>query len=413
MRAWAEFDAWGVVRAGQSHDLNLAGLTSSAGFTSYTYDKVLDLHFAQFRFYSADDKRFTAEDPVKDGANWYSYCGNDPVNFVDPLGLVPIPEWAVRILNGWETQVDIQKALTVPYNSYTGAAREPVNDAIAIAESSNKINLKAKADMSTPPDWAIRIVNGWGSQADMQKALTVPYNSYTGAAREPVNDAIAIAESRHHAALQAKAGTSHLPHNTDYFPEVDAYVHQGAGLKISLAGLKLLAEMEVSSNSRYMVKENGELKGIITHDVGDGGLTIGYGFYIKGGMSNTSEINRLKNEYGIIVQEGIAVDIDKVLKLYYESIIAYEDRAKGYINESGINPKQHEFDALVIQAYNGTYYDVMTAFGDESLNDAQALEKTLQTYRTFKTWDVHGNGWTNRLKNIINLYRHGDYTKMY
>ena len=87
--AWAEFDAWGVVRAGQSHDLNLAGLTSSAGFTTYTYDRILDLHFAQFRFYDANDKRFTAEDPVKDGANWYSYCGGNPVGFVDPLGLVP------------------------------------------------------------------------------------------------------------------------------------------------------------------------------------------------------------------------------------------------------------------------------------------------------------------------------------
>jgi glycogen synthase len=28
------------------------------------------------------------EDPVKDGMNWYQYCGSDPVNWVDPLGLV-------------------------------------------------------------------------------------------------------------------------------------------------------------------------------------------------------------------------------------------------------------------------------------------------------------------------------------
>lgn len=28
------------------------------------------------------------EDPIKDGYNWYRYCGGDPVNFIDPLGLV-------------------------------------------------------------------------------------------------------------------------------------------------------------------------------------------------------------------------------------------------------------------------------------------------------------------------------------
>jgi hypothetical protein len=31
--------------------------------------------------------RFTTVDPIKDGNNWYAYVGNNPVNFVDPLGL--------------------------------------------------------------------------------------------------------------------------------------------------------------------------------------------------------------------------------------------------------------------------------------------------------------------------------------
>jgi len=83
------------------------------------------------------------------------------------------------------------------------------------------------------------------------------------------------------------------------------------------------------------------------------------------------------------------------------------------MNIRGIIPSQHEFDALVIQSYNGAYSDVMDAFGDKSLDDDQALEKALQTYREFKTWDIHGDGWTNRINNTINLYRHGDYTKLY
>ncbi|MBQ4496192.1 MAG: hypothetical protein II973_01680 [Spirochaetaceae bacterium] len=31
--------------------------------------------------------RFTTVDPIRDGANWFSYVVNDPVNYVDPFGL--------------------------------------------------------------------------------------------------------------------------------------------------------------------------------------------------------------------------------------------------------------------------------------------------------------------------------------
>ena len=85
--AWADFDAWGKVRSPKGHDMNLAGVDNAVGFTSYTYDVVLDLHFAQARFYDADVRRFTQLAPVKDGVNWYAYCDNSLVIFVDSLGL--------------------------------------------------------------------------------------------------------------------------------------------------------------------------------------------------------------------------------------------------------------------------------------------------------------------------------------
>ena len=68
-------------------DMNMAGVDNAVGFTSYTYDTVLDLYFAQARFYDQNDRRFTQVDPIKDGINWYAYCGNNPVVFVDPSGL--------------------------------------------------------------------------------------------------------------------------------------------------------------------------------------------------------------------------------------------------------------------------------------------------------------------------------------
>ena len=38
------------------------------------------------RYYNAEQGRFTQEDPIRDGYNWYAYCGNNPIMFVDPSG---------------------------------------------------------------------------------------------------------------------------------------------------------------------------------------------------------------------------------------------------------------------------------------------------------------------------------------
>lgn len=51
------------------------------------YDEETGFIYLRNRYYDPSIGRFTQEDPVKDGFNWYVYCGNNPVNRVDPLGL--------------------------------------------------------------------------------------------------------------------------------------------------------------------------------------------------------------------------------------------------------------------------------------------------------------------------------------
>ena len=68
-------------------DTNFSGIDNSNNYTGYTWDEVLDLYFAQNRFYDSADHRFTQEDPIKDGENWYAYCGNNPAITVDTYGL--------------------------------------------------------------------------------------------------------------------------------------------------------------------------------------------------------------------------------------------------------------------------------------------------------------------------------------
>ena len=56
------------------------------------YDEETEFIYLRARYYSPEIQRFISEDPIKDGINWYAYCGNNPVMFVDPSGLV-VTEW--------------------------------------------------------------------------------------------------------------------------------------------------------------------------------------------------------------------------------------------------------------------------------------------------------------------------------
>ncbi|HET6453117.1 MAG TPA: RHS repeat-associated core domain-containing protein [Armatimonadota bacterium] len=44
------------------------------------------LIYMRARYYDPASGRFISEDPGRNGTNWYAYCGNNPVNMVDPTG---------------------------------------------------------------------------------------------------------------------------------------------------------------------------------------------------------------------------------------------------------------------------------------------------------------------------------------
>lgn len=54
------------------------------------YDVESGLTYLRARYYDPSIGRFISEDPIKDGTNWYVYCGNNPIAFVDPSGLVDV-----------------------------------------------------------------------------------------------------------------------------------------------------------------------------------------------------------------------------------------------------------------------------------------------------------------------------------
>lgn len=57
-------------------------------FTGREYDSETDLYYYRARYYSADLGRFISRDPIgmRDNVNLYTYVGNNPVKYVDPMG---------------------------------------------------------------------------------------------------------------------------------------------------------------------------------------------------------------------------------------------------------------------------------------------------------------------------------------
>jgi RHS repeat-associated protein len=68
-------------------DKNISGIPFR--FTGQRFDPETGLYYFRARYYDAQLGRFLSVDPLGavDGPNLYAYVGNDPVNFIDPLGL--------------------------------------------------------------------------------------------------------------------------------------------------------------------------------------------------------------------------------------------------------------------------------------------------------------------------------------
>ena len=64
------------------------------------FDSETGFIYLRNRYYDTVTGRFITEDPVKDGLNWYVYCGNNPVMFVDPSGLLSYIIYDVNGISG-------------------------------------------------------------------------------------------------------------------------------------------------------------------------------------------------------------------------------------------------------------------------------------------------------------------------
>ncbi len=89
------YDEFGRPLSFKKFDQNWPGPDNTFGYTGYQYDVYAGLWYAQARYYMPETGRFISEDPwpgdmtVPQTLNPYPYVVNNPLKYVDPLGLKP------------------------------------------------------------------------------------------------------------------------------------------------------------------------------------------------------------------------------------------------------------------------------------------------------------------------------------
>ena len=78
-----QYDAFGIIKS------ETGSVVNPYKFTGREYDVESGLYYYRVRYYNPEVGRFLINDPNKEirGVNSYSYVGNNPINYVDPLGL--------------------------------------------------------------------------------------------------------------------------------------------------------------------------------------------------------------------------------------------------------------------------------------------------------------------------------------
>ncbi|MHB1167463.1 MAG: RHS repeat-associated core domain-containing protein, partial [Carboxydocellales bacterium] len=89
------YDEFGRPEGAVKFDPNWPGPDNAVGYTGYSYDYFAVLYYANARYYMPEVGRFISEDPWNgtlaqpNTLNPYPYVLNNPLKYVDPLGLSP------------------------------------------------------------------------------------------------------------------------------------------------------------------------------------------------------------------------------------------------------------------------------------------------------------------------------------
>jgi len=142
------------------------------------------LIYLRNRYYDPSIGRFISEDPARDGLNWYVYCGNNPIMFVDPSGNIREPGYVNGVWcenpDAYEfgKKSDTYKILVDLGNRWNSGTSKQKDEYSALAE-----NVRRLAREGTPIQYAQdRIINQLHKNAkaatDYQATMTTGFSGF-------------------------------------------------------------------------------------------------------------------------------------------------------------------------------------------------------------------------------------------
>ena len=110
----------------------------------YYWDRETETYYVKFRLFNPKNGRWTQEDPIRDGLNWYTYCVNNPVNRFDPWGLV-----------------DVMTKYIVDKNK--GSIKTTLNDKQKVTGITISMNDKTRTYTVDQKDSKVKNINEWST----------------------------------------------------------------------------------------------------------------------------------------------------------------------------------------------------------------------------------------------------------
>ena len=352
--SYADYDDWGQFIGNSIVEMGIHKLDLVEEYTGYTYDRVLDLYCAKARLYDAADRRFVAVDWAGSNAaypqtfNQYTYVIDNPLRYVDLLGLTPTKDSLVsggtitvgsNIINNvyvdnGKVYVDFfeaAKAWGVSVPSFSGGSYQ----CILFSDTGVRANIQIFQEHR---EWQIT-----SSIFDTNKSLTPGYKgifSYSDVYR--VDNRFLVDFEYFEKLMCEQLGYKRsivvkLPY---------------ADLKASWEAKKVLIIIEavntVEHKNGKLVIDNGTLTGIRPRNVGDGSITTGIGDWLDKG-----DYDWYQKEYGLSRTDvgTKTMPIDRALAKMNHDINDSESRINNWCRNNDVQLKQNEFDACIIGNY--------------------------------------------------------------
>ena len=152
--------------------------------------------------------------------------------------------------------------------------------------------------------------------------------------------------------------------------------------------------------------EDGNIVAIKNHDLGNGGVTLGYGIFVA---YDDEEMRAELAKRGISCEDGDWVPYDVICDLFCERNIGCEKAVESIAGRNNMNLTQNQFDSLyrIVHARPELAKEggALDSFFESGASDKESFIEMLENeYKRLKGWAFNQSKWTGKIKKCAKLF---------